>query len=76
MKLKLKDITPKKRSKKKPINKVLKVTKGNKHYILKHWPPGAIHGTNFALINEDDEAMGISEEVLFDILDSYFQREL
>ena len=54
---------------------ILKVTKDNKHYALKSQPPGAIHGTRFALINEDEEAVALSEEALFDILDSYFQRE-
>lgn len=56
-------------------NTILKVTKDNKHYSLTPWPFGATHGTKFALSNKDEESMGLSEEALFDILDSYFQRE-
>lgn len=53
-------------------NTILKVTKDNKHYTLSPWP---LHGTRFALSNEDEEAMGLNEEALFDILDKYFKKE-
>ena len=53
----------------------LKVAKDNNSYILSPWPPGATNGTKYILMNQYEEAMGISEEDLFDILDSYFHRE-